>query len=77
MRKEVDPNEGINEGSRHYTFFHSSCDGKVIGVLKRRNRTKIVSHYVGISDQIMAIATVRAPLLRPAGRMNRQFGSYS
>lgn len=58
-------------------LFYSSCDGKVIGVLKRRNRTKIVSHYVGISDQIIAIATVRAPLLCPAGRMNRQFGSYS
>lgn len=58
-------------------LFYSSCDGKVIGVLKRRNQMNVVSHYVGISDQIIAIATVRAPLLRPAGRMNRQFGSYS
>lgn len=58
-------------------LFYNSCNGKTIGVLKRRNQTKIVSYYVGISDQIIAIATVRAPLLRPAGRMNRQFGSYS
>jgi len=58
-------------------YFFITAATTVIRVLKRRNRTKIVSHYVGISDQIIAIATVRAPLLRTAGQMNRQFGSYS
>lgn len=59
-----------------YFFTVAAREGKVIEASKRRDRTKIISHYVGISDQIIAIATVRAPLLRPAGRMTRQFGSY-